>query len=177
MTDTLDPLHYGQSSIRQLAAQLGQTLFACNSAVTVAESCTGGGIAEAITAVPGASHWFECGFVVYSNRAKHRFLDVPLDLLQRQGAVSEAVVQAMVSGAIAKSGAQFGVAVSGIAGPSGGTPDKPVGQVWFAWISPRGTITECHQLKGDRDQVRNQTVRIALERLIRLTQDICIKTH
>jgi nicotinamide-nucleotide amidase len=177
MTDTQNPAPYGQTCIRQIAAQLGQTLFASHSFVTVAESCTGGGIADAITAVPGASNWFECGFVVYSNRAKHNFLSVPQDLLQQQGAVSEAVTQAMVAGAVAKSGAQFGVAVSGIAGPSGGTPDKPVGLVWFAWASPRGITTECHQLNGDRDQVRSQTVRVALEKLIQLAQDICIKTH
>src|SRR5690606_16344231 len=107
-----------------LAEQLGQQLRTCGAKVTVAESCTGGGIAQAITSVPGSSAWFDYGFVTYSNQAKTRLLGVPESLLQSVGAVSGEVVSAMVAGAVRMAGCSFGAAVSGIAGPDGGTAEK-----------------------------------------------------
>jgi len=137
--------------ITQLAAELGRRLQVLNAHVTTAESCTGGGIAEAITRIPGSSAWFEAGYVTYSNRQKTRQLNVPETLFPKVGAVSQEVVEAMVRGAQEKSLARFAVAVSGVAGPDGGSPDKPVGTVW----------------PGNRDEVRRQTVKAALEGLLR----------
>ena len=118
--------------ISQLATELGLLLQALNAQVTTAESCTGGGIAEAITRIAGSSAWFEAGFVTYSNQQKTRQLNVPEPLFVQVGAVSREVVEAMVRGAQAQSGARFAVAVSGVAGPGGGSPEKPVGTVWLA---------------------------------------------
>lgn len=150
----------------QLAEQLGERLLAVGKRVTAAESCTGGGVAQAITAVAGSSQWFDLGLVTYSNTAKQQFLGVPEELLLREGAVSEAVVLAMAVGAIAASGADFAVAVSGIAGPDGGTAEKPVGNVWFAWAGPAGVQAEKHQLSGGRAEVRDQAVKISLRGLL-----------
>lgn len=150
-----------------LAAQLGQRLHARGAKVTTAESCTGGGIAHAITAVPGSSRWFDCGFVTYSNEAKHRLLGVRTELLQAHGAVSGEVVSAMARGAAQAACADFAVAVSGIAGPGGGSAEKPVGTVWFAWRHPAGLATEYHHFSGDRESVRNQAVLVALRGLLR----------
>ncbi len=119
--------------ISQLAAELGHQLQTLNAQVTTAESCTGGGIAEAITRIAGSSAWFEAGFVTYSNQQKTRQLNVPPALFTQVGAVSREVVEAMVRGAQAQSSARFAVAVSGVAGPGGGSVDKPVGTVWLAW--------------------------------------------
>jgi nicotinamide-nucleotide amidase len=160
-----------------LAEQLGQQLRTCGAKVTVAESCTGGGIAQAITSVPGSSAWFDYGFVTYSNQAKTRLLGVPESLLQSVGAVSGEVVSAMVAGAVRMAGCSFGAAVSGIAGPDGGTAEKPVGTVWFAWAHPAGLTSECHWLAGDRAQVREQAVILALTRLVGLVSGCCIKTQ
>ena len=150
--------------ISQLAAELGHQLHALNAQVTTAESCTGGGIAEAITRIAGSSAWFEAGFVTYSNRQKTRQLDVPEPLFTQVGAVSREVVEAMVRGAQAQSGARFAVAVSGVAGPGGGSPEKPVGTVWLA-LARRGEAAQAEllQLSGDRRAVRAQSVRRALE--------------
>jgi nicotinamide-nucleotide amidase len=150
-----------------LAEQLGQRLHACGAKVTTAESCTGGGIAHAITAVPGSSRWFECGFVTYSNEAKHQLLNVPVATLQTYGAVSSEVVRAMAGGAARVASADFAVAVSGIAGPDGGSVEKPVGTVWFAWYHPVGLVAECHHFSGDRGSVREQAVCVALRGLLR----------
>lgn len=147
----------------ELAAQLGQRLCVRGAKVTTAESCTGGGIARAITSVPGSSQWFDCGFVTYSNEAKQRLLQVPVETLLAHGAVSGEVVSAMVKGAVDASAAEFAVAVSGIAGPGGGSTEKPVGTVWFAWRHPMGTVTERHLFSGDRESVRNQAVLVALQ--------------
>ena len=117
------------STISQLSAEIGKTLGAHNATVTFAESCTGGGVAHAITSVPGSSAWFGAGFVTYANSAKHKILGVSSELLDAQGAVSEPVVVQMAEGAVAAAGADFGVAISGIAGPGGGTAEKPVGTV------------------------------------------------
>ena len=154
--------------ITQLAAVLGKHLQSLTAQVTTAESCTGGGIAEAITRIPGSSAWFEAGYVTYSNAQKTLQLSVPAELFSSVGAVSREVVEAMVSGAQEKSGAQFSVAVSGVAGPDGGSADKPVGTVWLAWGAGRQLVSERRQFDGDRDQVRRQTVKAALEGLIQL---------
>lgn len=155
--------------ITQLAATLGQQLLKANAQVSTAESCTGGGIAEAITRIPGSSAWFEAGYVTYSNRQKTRQLKVPEQLFGRVGAVSREVVEAMASGAQASSSAVFSVAVSGVAGPDGGSAEKPVGTVWICWAAAQQLVAECFQFAGDRDAVRRQTVKAALEGLIRLT--------
>ncbi|WP_300730083.1 CinA family protein [Pseudomonas sp.] len=156
-------------SLSQLAAELGQQLQALNAQVTTAESCTGGGIAQAITRTPGSSAWFEAGFVTYSNRQKTRQLGVPEPLFAQVGAVSREVVEAMVRGAQVQSDARFAVAVSGVAGPGGGSVDKPVGTVWLAWGVGDVVTAECRHFPGDRDEVRLQTVKAALEGLIRRT--------
>ncbi|KMN09037.1 nicotinamide-nucleotide amidohydrolase family protein [Pseudomonas sp. FSL R10-1350] len=155
--------------LSQLAAELGRHLQTLNAHVTTAESCTGGGIAEAITRIAGSSAWFEAGFVTYSNQQKTRQLDVPQALFTQVGAVSREVVEAMVRGAQAHSDARFAVAVSGVAGPGGGSPEKPVGTVWLAWGVGDEVTAECRHFPGDRDEVRRQTVIAALEGLIRRT--------
>ena len=155
--------------LSQLAAELGRHLQTLNAHVTTAESCTGGGIAEAITRIAGSSAWFEAGFVTYSNQQKTRQLDVPQALFTQVGAVSCEVVEAMVRGAQAHSDARFAVAVSGVAGPGGGSPEKPVGTVWLAWGVGDEVTAECRHFPGDRDEVRRQTVIAALDGLIRRT--------
>ncbi|WP_363260331.1 CinA family protein [Rhodoferax sp.] len=133
--------------------------------LVTAESCTGGMIAAACTDLVGSSDWFERGFVTYSNDAKTELLDVPAQLLISEGAVSEAVARAMVRGALAHSHAQVAVAVTGVAGPTGGSPAKPVGTVWFGFAVPGQVITEMRHFDGDRAQVRAATVRHAFTRL------------
>ena len=155
--------------LSQLAAELGRHLQTLNAHVTTAESCTGGGIAEAITRIAGSSAWFEAGFVTYSNQQKTLQLDVPQALFTQVGAVSREVVEAMVRGAQTHSDARFAVAVSGVAGPGGGSPEKPVGTVWLAWGVGDEVTAECRHFPGDRDEVRRQTVIAALEGLIRRT--------
>ena len=155
--------------IDELSAELGKRLSALKVQVVTAESCTGGGIAEAITRVAGSSAWFEAGFVTYSNAQKTAQLDVPDHLFMEVGAVSQAVVEAMVRGAQARSGARFAVAVSGIAGPGGGSPEKPVGTVWLAWGNGSDIYSEKHLFPGDRAAVRAQTVVAALEGLLRIS--------
>ncbi|MDD2722282.1 MAG: nicotinamide-nucleotide amidase [Gallionella sp.] len=147
-----------------LAAQVGGLLKAHGMMLATAESCTGGGVAEAVTDIAGSSAWYDRGFVTYSNLAKQQMLGVSEATLWQHGAVSEATVREMVAGALQHSNAQFALAVSGIAGPDGGTPDKPVGTVWFGWGIKHGTIySQRHQLGGDRAEVRAQSVRIALQ--------------
>ena len=153
--------------LSKLAAELGKHLLALKLQVTTAESCTGGGIAEAITRIAGSSAWFEAGFVTYSNQQKTKQLEVPESLFSRVGAVSREVVEAMALGAQKQSGAYFSVAVSGVAGPGGGSPDKPVGTVWLAWVAGDTVSAECQHFPGNRDEVRRQTVKAALEGLLR----------
>lgn len=155
--------------LSQLAAELGRLLQTLKAQVTTAESCTGGGIAEAITRIAGSSAWFEAGFVTYSNQQKTKQLDVPQPLFNEVGAVSREVVEAMVRGAQVQSGARFAVAVSGVAGPGGGSQEKPVGTVWLAWGVGSEVSAERRHFAGDRDEVRRQTVIAALEGLIRRT--------
>jgi len=136
--------------------------------IAVAESCTGGLIAAACTAVEGSSDWFERGFVTYSNEAKHEMLGVPMALIEQHGAVSAEVARAMAEGALICSRSHLAVAVTGIAGPGGATPGKPVGTVWLA-IAVHGQPSQAEllQLQGDRAAVREQTVSAALDRLLK----------
>ncbi|MDN6180626.1 MAG: CinA family protein [Halomonas subglaciescola] len=149
-----------------LAQQLGKLCRQHGVEVTTAESCTGGGIAEAITSAAGSSDYFSAGYVTYSNAAKTRMLGVQESTLEACGAVSEAVVKAMVSGACEASGAAIGVAVSGVAGPGGGSDEKPVGTVWLAWGSANAPQAKCLHFPGDRQAVREQAVRQAMARLV-----------
>jgi nicotinamide-nucleotide amidase len=151
--------------LQTLATRVARTLGTRGLRLATAESCTGGWIAKVLTDLAGSSDWFERGLVTYSNRAKQELLDVPAALLETHGAVSEAVVAAMARGLRARAGVEVTLAVSGIAGPGGGTPDKPVGTVWFAWDA--GTSrTECVRFIGDRDAVRRQAVAHALRGLL-----------
>lgn len=136
--------------------------------LATAESCTGGLIAAACTDLAGSSLWFERGFVTYSNAAKTELLGVPTELIEQHGAVSEPVARAMASGALTHSHAQVAIAVTGVAGPGGGSLDKPVGTVWFGWASPVGQHSECKHFAGDRAAIRAATVRHALTRLLAL---------
>ena len=155
-----------------LAAQVGAELKSHGLLLTTAESCTGGGVAFALTEIAGSSAWFERGFVTYSNEAKRDMLDVAQETLMRYGAVSEAVVREMVAGALKRSDSQVAVAVSGIAGPEGGTAEKPVGTVWLAWgIKNRVCVTRLHHLAGNRTSVREQAVRLALEGVLALLSE------
>ena len=158
-----------QHPLEQLAAELGQQLLLAKAQVSTAESCTGGGIAEAITRIAGSSAWFEAGYVTYSNRQKTVQLGVPAELFERVGAVSQEVVEAMVRGAQQRSGARFAVAVSGVAGPDGGSAEKPVGTVWLAWGDDQQVSSRRCQFAGDRQAVRRQTVERALQGVLRLT--------
>jgi len=153
--------------LTQLAATLASTLIENTQIVVTAESCTGGWIAQTLTAIAGSSTWFDRGFVTYSNQAKQDMLGVAGETLQQYGAVSAQVVQEMVQGALNNSPAQLAVSVSGIAGPDGGTAEKPVGMVWFGWCQ-RGfdANSECRQFNGDRDAVRRQAVAYALQGLV-----------
>lgn len=147
--------------------QLATALRARGWKLATAESCTGGLIAAACTALPGSSHWFERGFVTYSNEAKTELLGVPAALIDQHGAVSEAVARAMAEGALTRSHAHLAVAVTGVAGPDGGTPAKPVGTVWMA-LAAEGAATTAVRLNfpGDRAGVRSSTVQHALQALL-----------
>lgn len=152
--------------ITVLAQRLGTELVRLQAQVSTAESCTGGGIAQAITRIAGSSAWFEAGYVTYSNAQKTKQLGVPDELFSQVGAVSAEVVEAMARGAQRKSGARFAVAVSGVAGPGGGTPQKPVGTVWVAWADAECVQAQRYLFAGDREAVRQQTIVAALEGLI-----------
>ena len=149
-----------------LAQRLGRLCQQLKVEVTAAESCTGGGIASAITSTGGSSAYFTTGYVTYANAAKTRLLGVPDAILAEHGAVSEEVVKAMVQGACRESGAGLGVAVSGVAGPDGGSAEKPVGTVWLAWGDTAEQQAECFHFPGDRQAVREQAVRQALAGLV-----------
>lgn len=155
-----------------LAQQVGHALKTNGLMLATAESCTGGWIAEAVTMVPGSSAWFERGFVTYTYISKREMLGVKEATLERYGAVSEPTVTEMAQGALAASHAQIAVAVSGTAGPDGGTPDKPVGTVCIAWSAKGGAVrSETRHYSGDRDQVRKQSVMRALQGILELLQD------
>jgi nicotinamide-nucleotide amidase len=162
--------------LAQLAAKVGEVFKAKGEKrargaqsllLATAESCTGGGIAEAITRIAGSSAWFDRGFVTYSNEAKVEMLGVESNAIDRYGAVSDAVVRQMAEGALARSKAHVAVAVTGIAGPDGGSVDKPVGTVWFAWVvRDKSIISERCVFSGDRAAIRYQTIVHALSKLL-----------
>jgi nicotinamide-nucleotide amidase len=155
--------------MNNLAAEVGALLKSHGLMLATAESCTGGGVAQAITEMAGSSAWFERGFVIYSNLSKQQMLGVRETTLEQHGAVSEMTVREMVAGALQHSAAQVALAVSGIAGPDGGTADKPVGTVWFAWGLKNGeTHAQRYQLDGNRAEVREQAVQIALQGVVNL---------
>jgi nicotinamide-nucleotide amidase len=154
--------------------QLADLLLARQWMLATAESCTGGMIAAACTDLAGSSQWFERGFVSYSNEAKMELLGVPADLLQQHGAVSEAAVRAMAQGAVTHSRARVGVAVTGVAGPSGGSRDKPVGTVWFAFMVDGQLTSEVRRFTGDRAEVRSATVDHALAGLVQRVGSVAI---
>ncbi len=154
-------------TLADLAKRVGEGLLRNGRMVACAESCTGGWIAKVLTDVAGSSAWLERGFVVYSNQAKQEMLGVLPETLAAHGAVSEPVALEMARGALARSRAQMTVAVTGIAGPGGGSPEKPVGTVWLAWATAHGGADARRvQLSGGRAAVRQQTVRLALEGLL-----------
>ncbi|MBI2311940.1 MAG: CinA family protein [Betaproteobacteria bacterium] len=156
-------------SLEQLAARVGAALKRNEMMLATAESCTGGWLGQAVTAVAGSSDWYERGFITYTYISKREMLGVRDETLERYGAVSEAAVREMAEGALAHSHAQVAAAISGIAGPSGGSREKPVGTVCFAWALKGGaTLSETRQLDGDRDEVRRQSVEIALSGLLDL---------
>ena len=150
----------------ELCRQVADALLRKQWKLATAESCTGGLIAGACTDLSGSSNWFERGFVSYSNEAKMEMLGVPAALLEQHGAVSEAVVRAMAQGAVTHSRAQVAVAVTGVAGPTGGSKSKPVGTVWFGWNIDGRLHAELQHLAGDRAAVRAATVRHALQQLL-----------
>ena len=153
------------SSLEKRVRALAARLLEPGRRLATAESCTGGWIAKCCTDQPGSSAWFERGFVSYSDAAKHDSLGVDAQVLQFAGAVSEAVVRQMAAGALAHSAADVALAVTGIAGPDGGSEDKPVGTVWFAWDVAGTVESECMVFAGDRDAVRRQAVAHALDGL------------
>jgi nicotinamide-nucleotide amidase len=160
---------FGIKNMNELSAQVGEALKAQGMMLATAESCTGGGVAHALTDISGSSAWFERGFVTYANAAKVEMLGVRQATLDAHGAVSEATVREMAAGALAHSHAEVAVSVSGVAGPTGGTPEKPVGTVWFGWALRNGGVyTRLHQLSGDRTAVRAQSVEIALQGVLDL---------
>jgi nicotinamide-nucleotide amidase len=159
-------------TLTTLATLVGAALKTQDEILATAESCTGGGIAEAVTRVAGSSGWFDRGFVTYSNRAKIESLGVDAGTLAKSGAVSEDTARAMAQGALAKSGATLALSVTGVAGPAGGTAEKPVGTVCFAWARKNGKLaSERRQFAGDRDAVRRQSVIHALQGILRLLDD------
>lgn len=151
-----------------LVEQLARLLLQRQWRLASAESCSGGLIAAACTDLSGSSNWFERGFVTYSNAAKSELLGVPPALIETHGAVSEEVARAMAEGAVRHSHAQVAVAVTGVAGPTGGTAEKPVGLVWFGFALPGRVLTEQMHFAGDRAAVRAATVHHALSRLLEL---------
>lgn len=156
------------NKIYELAQELGRVLLLRKLRCAVAESCTGGSLAAAITDVAGSSQWFDRGFVTYSNEAKVAMIGVPVEVIASQGAVSEATACAMAQGAIQYSLAEVSVSITGIAGPKGGSLEKPVGTVWIAWASNiQPTQARCYLFKGNRAAIREQSVQAALEGLIK----------
>ncbi|MBT9096524.1 CinA family protein [Methylovulum psychrotolerans] len=157
-----------EGQLEVLAVRLGAYLTERGQSIATAESCTGGWLAQVITAIPGSSAWFERGFVTYSNDAKVEMLGVDPQIIGRYGAVSEETVTAMVAGALARSRASCAIAVTGVAGPAGGTPAKPVGTVFIAWLEKGGVpLVARQQFSGDRHQIRAQSVQTALEGAMR----------
>ena len=158
-----------EDEIHTLAERVGSVLLHFGTKLAAAESCTGGWVCQAVTDIAGSSAWFDRGFVTYTNASKQEMLGVPESVLVEHGAVSEKTVSAMAAGALRFSQADCSLAVSGIAGPSGATPGKPVGTVWFAWQRRDGVCVTCRRLfSGDRRLVRNQAVKVALQGVLEL---------
>jgi nicotinamide-nucleotide amidase len=149
--------------MRALATRVGRRLKAKKRRLVSAESCTGGWVAQAVTSIAGSSAWFERGFVTYSNEAKRELLGVKAATLRKYGAVSEETAREMARGALARSKGNLALAVTGIAGPGGGIPDKPVGTVCFAWYYEKQSRSETRRFSGDRESVRRKSVIRALE--------------
>lgn len=166
--------HGSDQDLRQLAEEVGRSARAAGWRIVTVESCTAGWIAKALTDVPGSSQWVDSGYVTYSNTAKMRDVGVAARTLVEHGAVSEATVREMANGALRATGVEMAIAVSGIAGPDGGTAEKPVGTVWFgvATSQAQGTAAVCERrhFTGDRDQVRRQSVAYALRLALQLLQ-------
>lgn len=164
------------SDIIELAASVGRALQEKGLLLSTAESCTGGGVAQAITEIAGSSEWFDCGFVTYSNASKTELLDVSAAMIAQHGAVSEEVAGAMAEGALSNSNAHVAVSTTGIAGPGGAVPGKPVGTVCFGWSIERHghpyTFTERLLFQGDRRSVREQTVMHSLQGLLRFLKQL-----
>jgi len=155
--------------IKQTALKLSETLSSKKMVLSAAESCTGGWIAKSVTDIDGSSQWFDCSIVTYSNQSKINLLGVKSETLDDHGAVSQPVVKEMVLGLLDRSNAGIGVSVSGIAGPGGGTNNKPVGTVWIAWAKPGQLIESIkYQFEGDREQVRIQAVDAAMHGVVRI---------
>ena len=146
-----------------LAKEVGARLKAARAMLVTAESCTGGWVAQALTSIAGSSDWFERGFVTYSNASKEELLGVKKKTLQAHGAVSEETAREMAEGALARAKGTLALAVTGVAGPGGGSRDKPVGMVCFAWADKKKTVVETRHFSGDRESVRRQSVVRALE--------------
>ena len=159
-------------NLESLAEELGNLLIERGLFFTSAESCTGGWVGQTVTAVAGSSRWYGAGFITYSNIAKNKILEVSKETLKKYGAVSEEVVQEMVAGALQKSGAAFGVAISGIAGPGGGTKERPVGTVCIAWkLHDNILVSSTELFDGDRNQVRYATVERTFKKAIELIKE------
>lgn len=156
----------------ELATRVGDELKSRRLLLSVAESCTGGGICHAITEIPGSSEWFDCGFITYSNSSKTEILDIPAALLAQHGAVSEEIAAAMAESAVSSSEAHVGISTTGIAGPTGAVPGKPVGTICFGWRVGGITHTERKVFSGDRKAVREQTVNYALQKLLMYVQEL-----
>lgn len=151
----------------ELARVIGAQLMARSECLALAESCTGGWVAKMVTDIAGSSAWFERGLVTYSNAAKQDLLGVTATILETEGAVSQGCVNAMAEGLIARSQAHWGIAITGIAGPGGGSVDKPVGTVWIGWVRRGASVkSQCYHFQGDREAVRLQSVQAAFEGLL-----------
>jgi len=148
-----------------LVSRLAKLAISANYQLATAESCTGGGVAKALTEIAGSSAWFTAGLVTYSNQAKQNLLGVTEAMLEKQGAVSKAVVKAMVKGACERAQADLAVALSGVAGPGGGSPEKPVGTVWLAWGTKEKQLAKVFNFTGNRRQIREASIDKALEGL------------
>ncbi|MFJ5379844.1 nicotinamide-nucleotide amidase [Pectobacterium sp. CHL-2024] len=156
-----------EADILRLSALVGEKLKVRGAKLTCAESCTGGWLAKSITDIAGSSGWFDYGFVTYSNLAKQRLVNVNAETLEQYGAVSEAVVNEMAAGALQAADADFAISVSGVAGPDGGTEEKPVGTVWFGFTDKQGgAFAQTMRFSGDRNAVRLQSVHFALQTLL-----------
>ena len=158
--------------LQQRVQLLADSLLKTEHRVACAESCTGGWLAKVLTDLPGSSQWFECGLVTYSNRSKQKLLGVPEAVLQQYGAVSGETVVAMVKGLLSRCDAQYGVSISGIAGPEGGSVSRPVGTVWIAWSQAAcEPLSRCFRFSGDREEVRREAVEVAIVGLIDMVKN------